>query len=75
MTGHCVVLLLSTLFDHYGSPGMFYLLWIIFGGLSGLKLVSESESISVYIHGTPCQTSLILLFFQLLSSARLISVP
>ena len=40
MSGHCVVLLISTVFDHYGTPRMFYFLWIIFGGLSGLKVVS-----------------------------------
>jgi hypothetical protein len=39
MSGHCAVLLTSTLFDHYGTPAMFYFLWIILGGLSGLKLV------------------------------------
>lgn len=39
MSGHCAVLLLSTLFDHYGTSGMFYILWITIGGLSGLKVV------------------------------------
>ena len=39
MSGHCVVLLISTVFDHYGTPTMFYFLWIVFGGLSGLRMV------------------------------------
>lgn len=34
------MLLLSIISDHYGSPGAFYLYWIITGGLSGLKMVS-----------------------------------
>lgn len=41
MSGHCSVLLISTMFDHYGSPGMFYFSWIVLGGLSGLKVVSN----------------------------------
>ena len=39
MSGHCAVLLISTVFDHYGSPGMFYILWIVLGAMSGLKVV------------------------------------
>ena len=39
MSGHCVVLLLSAMCDHNGMSYLFYFLWIIFGGLSGLKVV------------------------------------
>lgn len=44
LTGHCLVLLLTAILDHMGSPGMFYLLWIIFGGLTSLKLVRATSS-------------------------------
>ena len=40
LSGHCIVLLMSTLFDHYGTPGVFYVMWVGLGGLSATKLVS-----------------------------------
>ena len=39
LAGHCLVLLLATILDHMGSPGPFYLMWIVFGGLTSLKMV------------------------------------
>ncbi len=39
LSGHCTVLLLSTLFDHYGSPSVFWILWLVLGGLSAMKMV------------------------------------
>eukprot|EP00731_Ephydatia_muelleri_P017428 Em0010g526a len=38
LSGHCIVLLMSTLFDHYGTPGVFYVMWVGLGGLSATKL-------------------------------------
>lgn len=44
LAGHCLVLLLAAILDHMGSPGPFYLLWIIFGGLTSLKMVMSSTT-------------------------------
>ena len=44
LTGHCLVLLLTAVLDHMGSPGMFYLMWVIFGGLTSLKMVRASHT-------------------------------
>ena len=43
MTGHCSILLLSTIFDHYGEPSVFYVIWLVLGGLTSLKMVRELE--------------------------------
>ena len=50
LAGHCLVLLLATILDHMGSPGPFYLLWIVFGGLTSLKMVMPST----HSHAHPC---------------------
>ncbi len=39
ISSHCIILLISTLFDHNGLPGMFYLLWLLAGGLTAAKMV------------------------------------
>lgn len=41
LSGHCSVLLLSTIFDHYGSPSTFYIMWLILGGFSAMRMVSK----------------------------------
>ena len=50
LAGHCLVLLLATILDHMGSSGPFYLLWIVFGGLTSLKMVM----LSTHSHAHPC---------------------
>jgi hypothetical protein len=37
LVSHCVILTLSTLFDHYGMPSMFYIFWLVSGSLVSLK--------------------------------------
>ena len=41
LSGHCSVLLVSTIFDHYGSPSTFYIMWLLLGGFSAMKMVSK----------------------------------
>ena len=41
LSGHCSVLLLSTIFDHYGSPSTFYIMWLVLGGFSAMRMVSK----------------------------------